>query len=1189
MRTFDFTTIKLRLASPEKILSWSHGEVLKPETVNYRTQKPEKDGLFCERIFGPTKDYQCYCGKYKRIRYKGIICDKCGVEVTRASVRRERMGHIKLAVPVAHIWFLRGVPSRIGLLLNLSVEDLEKIVYFASYIITGIDEKARKDALAQIEREYRTKIKNKKSKIKNEKEKILKDLKAMRNKARQELVGLHKFQILSEVEYHNLSLKYGQVFEAGIGAEATRRLLAQIDLKEEIRKQVKKKVKESRSAGKPPEGGKKSASSRELKRFRLLQGMLRADIRPEWMCPTVLPVIPSDLRPLVSLDGGRFATSDLNDLYRRVINRNNRLKRLIELKAPEVIKRNEKRMLQEAVDALIDNGARRGQAVKASTGQKRLLKSLADMLKGKQGRFRQNLLGKRVDYSARSVIVVGPELKLSQCGLPKEIALELFRPFIINRLVETNLASNVRSAGKLIEEREEVVWDILEEIIGKHLVLLNRAPTLHRLGIQAFKPVLIEGKAIQIHPLVCMAFNADFDGDQMAVHLPLSREAQREAAEIMLSARNLLKPATGEPITFPTKDIVLGCYWITKRKKGLLGEGKIFPNREEAILAYQFGQVHLKTKIKVRLAGSIIETCVGRIIFNETLPKGLRFINQTMNQKRLKNLIAEVLENYGEEITTATLDKIKKLGFKYVTCSGISWGIDDLHVPRGKKELIEEAEGKVGAVKNQYEKGLLSEPERKTKVIEIWEETRAKVAELVRNAFREDEPVFSMADSGARGSWSVITQMMGMRGLMVNPAGETIEMPVKSSFKEGLNILEYFISTHGARKGLADTALRTSKAGYLTRRLVDVAQDVVVREKDCGDVDGTEIFREDEEDLGISFGTRLIGRVAAQDLKVKEKLVVKRGEIISPHQARLIDKTGLNIIRVRSVTSCKTRRGVCQKCYGFNLGRNKLVEIGEAVGVVTAQAIGEPGTQLTMRTFHTGGVASGGDITQGLPRVEEIFEARTPKGKAVISHVDGRVLDVVEVKGQKIVKIVSKGQIKEYEIPRRAACWVKKGDRIYRGKQLCEGHVDLKELFKVAGKEALARYILREIQAIYSSQGINISDKHIEVIVRKMLSFLRVKDSGDTNLIPGSIVEKAYFEEENQKTKKKKAQGEPLILGITKASLSTESFLSAASFQQTARVLIDAAVMGKVDRLRGLKENVIIGKLIPAGTGYKSS
>jgi len=1189
MRTFDFTTIKLRLASPEKILSWSHGEVLKPETVNYRTQKPEKDGLFCERIFGPTKDYQCYCGKYKRIRYKGIICDKCGVEVTRASVRRERMGHIKLAVPVAHIWFLRGVPSRTGLLLNLSVEDLEKIVYFASYIITGIDEKARKDALAQIEREYRTKIKNKKSKIKNKKEKILKDLKAMRDKARQELMGLHKFQILSEVEYHNLSLKYGQVFEAGIGAEAIRRLLAQIDLNEEIRKQVKKKVKESHSTGETQESGKKSTSSRELKRFRLLQGMLRADVRPEWMCPTVLPVIPSDLRPLVSLDGGRFATSDLNDLYRRVINRNNRLKRLIELKAPEVIKRNEKRMLQEAVDALIDNGARRGQAVKASTGQKRLLKSLADMLKGKQGRFRQNLLGKRVDYSARSVIVVGPELELSQCGLPKEIALELFRPFIINRLVETNLASNVRSAGKLIEEREEVVWDILEEIIGKHLVLLNRAPTLHRLGIQAFKPVLIEGKAIQIHPLVCSAFNADFDGDQMAVHLPLSREAQREAAEIMLSARNLLKPATGEPITFPTKDIVLGCYWITKTQKGLLGEGKIFPNREEAILAYQFGQVHLKTKIKVRLAGSIIETCVGRIIFNETLPKGLRFINQTMNQKRLKNLIAEVLENYGEEITTATLDKIKKLGFKYVTCSGISWGINDLHVPRGKKELIEEAEGKVEAVKNQYEKGLLSEPERKTKIIEIWEETRGKVAELVRNAFREDEPVFSMVDSGARGSWSVITQMMGMRGLMVNPAGETIELPVKSSFKEGLNILEYFISTHGARKGLADTALRTSKAGYLTRRLVDVAQDVVVREKDCGDTDGTEIFREDEEDLGISFATRLIGRVAAQDLKVKEKLVVKRGKIISPREAHLIDKAGLNIVRVHSVTSCKTRRGVCQKCYGFNLGRNKLVEIGEAVGVVTAQAIGEPGTQLTMRTFHTGGVAGGGDITQGLPRVEEIFEARTPKGKAVISHVDGEVLDVVEVKGQKIVKIVSKGQIKEYEIPRRAACWVKKGDRIYRGKQLCEGHVDLKELFKVAGKEALARYILREIQAIYSSQGINISDKHIEVIVRKMLSFLRVKDSGDTNLIPGSIVEKAYFEEENQKTKKKKAQGEPLILGITKASLSTESFLSAASFQQTARVLIDAAVMGKVDRLRGLKENVIIGKLIPAGTGFKSS
>ena len=1245
MTTFNFNAIRLRLASPEKIISWSHGEVLKPETVNYRTQKPEKDGLFCERIFGPTKDYQCYCGKYKRIRYKGITCDKCGVEVTRASVRRERMGHIKLAVPVTHIWFLRGVPSRIGLLLNLSVENLEKIVYFASYIITRVDKEARKDALEQIEKEYKLKVKSQsssrtqskgKTKIKSEKDKVLKDLKTIRNRARQELFNLHKLQIISEVEYHNLSLKYGQVFEAGIGAETIRELLAQINLKEEIKKQGKiLKFHET-----PPQKGtgqadikavpllrkSASASARELKRLRLLQGMFRAGIGPEWMCLTILPVIPPDLRPLVSLDGGRFATSDLNDLYRRIINRNNRLKRLIELKAPEVIKRNEKRMLQEAVDALIDNGARRGQAVKASTGQKRLLKSLADMLKGKQGRFRQNLLGKRVDYSARSVIVIGPGLKPNQCGLPKEIALELFRPFIINKLVEGELASNVRSAGRLIEEREPVIWDILEEIISNRLVLLNRAPTLHRLGIQAFRPVLVEGKAIQIHPLVCMAFNADFDGDQMAVHLPLSREAQKEASDIMLSTRNLLKPATGEPITFPTKDIVLGCYWMTKIEKGFSGEGKIFPNSEEAILAYQFRRVHLKAKIKVRINNpkskiknpkpTLIETCVGRVIFNQTLPKGLSFINKTMNQKRLKALIAEIIEQYGQEIATDTLDKVKTLGFKYVTYSGISWGIDDLHVPQGKTKLIKETETKVEVIKNQYEKGFLSESERKTKVIEAWEETREKVAKLVKSEFRENEPVFTMVDSGARGSWSIITQLMGMRGLMANPAGETIELPVKDSLKEGLGILEYFISTHGARKGLADTALRTSKAGYLTRRLVDVAQDIIVREEDCRDSEGIEIVRGDEEDLGISFATHVVGRGALEDVKIKEKTIVKAGEIISSHKARLIDESGIKNIMLRSVISCKTRRGVCQKCYGFDLGKNKLVEIGEAIGIVTAQAIGEPGTQLTMRTFHTGGVAGGGDITQGLPRVEEIFEARSPRGKAMISHVDGEVLDVVETKSQKVVKIIPnleipylpagrkntkskkpkhskssqklKSAVKEYEIPRRATCWVKPGDKVHCGQQLCEGHVDLKELFRVAGKEVLTRYILKEIQLIYSSQGTGVSDKHIEIIIRKMLSYLRIKNSGDTNLIPGSIVDRAFFEEENDKVKKK-AQGEMLILGITKASLSTESFLSAASFQQTARVLIDAAVMGKVDRLRGLKENVIIGKLMPAGTGYRRS
>ncbi len=1204
----DFEAVRLKLASPEEILGWSHGEVLKPETINYRTQRPEKEGLFCEKIFGPTKDWECYCGKYKRIRYKGVVCDKCGVEVTKSIVRRERMGHIKLAVPIAHIWFLRGIPSSVGLMLNMSVQDLEKVVYFASYLITEVNEDEKKAIMEQIDAEYKSKLKNDKSKTTT---KDVENLKAARDRAKEEVKNIKNNTVISEIEYRNLSLKYSSVFKAEIGTEAIQHALEKIDLKKTETK-LEKEVKNM------PDGSVQKKKS--MKRLRLVQGLLKAGLRPEWMCLTVLPVIPPDLRPMVQLDGGRFATSDLNDLYRRVINRNNRLKKLIALGAPEVIARNEKRMLQEAVDALIDNSARKGQMTMAATGKKRQLKSLADMLKGKQGRFRQNLLGKRVDYSARSVIVIGPNLRLDQCGLPKTMALELFKPFVMKELIERGYAYNIRSANKLIEQADNEVWDILEEVIQGKAVLLNRAPTLHRLSIQAFHPVLIEGKAIQLHPMVCKAFNADFDGDQMAVHLPLTAEAQEEANEIMLSAKNLLKPATGDPIVVPSQDIVLGCYYITKLVEGGKGEGKAFNSFEEAVLAYQLGVIGIQSKIKLREnawiensdtnEGKLFETSVGRIIFNKVLPKELMYVNKVMDSSALKALMAEAVIKVGREKAVELADSVKTLGYRYSTKSGISWGMDDLKIPSAKKKLFEEADKKVEEIRDQYEEGLLTNKERKLKTIEIWNSVKSEIAKSIPETIGVDSSVSYMISSGARSNWAVVTQMAGMKGMVVNPSGETIELPIKSSFKEGFNVLEYFISTHGTRKGMADTALRTSTAGYLTRRLVDVAQDVIVTEADCGDTEGTIVYADEHLDLGRSLKDRIAGRTSLQDIKDPEtgKLLVARGDQISKDDAKAVEAAGVKEVKVRSLVSCKTRRGCCQQCYGHDLGKNRLVEIGEAVGIVTAQAIGEPGTQLTMRTFHSGGVA-GKDITQGLPRVEEIFEARLPKGKAIISEVDGKVVDIEKIGDKKTIKIehapkeVKKGEegepIKSYTVDSDIALLVNKGDLIIAGQQLVEGHVDIHELFELKGIEEVKKYIIKEVQQVYTSQGEGIDDKHIEIIIKQMLSRVRVADPGDTNLLIGDIVEKAQLADANEEVenwnnehtgvtdkKKNPAVAEQLLLGITKASLATESFLSAASFQETARVLIGAATSGKVDKLRGLKENVIIGRLIPAGTGY---
>ena len=1189
----DFKSIMIRLASPEKILAWSRGEITKPETINYRTQRAEKDGLFDERIFGPERDYECYCGKYRRIRYKGIICDKCGVEVTRSIVRRERMGHIKLATPVSHIWFMRGVPSRVGLVLNLSVPELERVIYFAGYIVTKVDEKAKEEALKELEKEFKSKSK----KAAEGKEKDKQMLKGVWDAARKELESIKVRRVLSEVEYHRLSLKWGEVFEAGIGAEALYKLCKDTNLTQ-IRKELEKELAETENP---------MARKKITKRLSLVKSIERSGTRPEWMFLSVIPVSPPALRPMVQLEGGRHATSDVNDLYRRVINRNNRLKKLLELKAPEVIVRNEKRMLQEAVDALLDNSIRRGPGAATSQAQKRPLRSLADMLKGKQGRFRQNLLGKRVDYSGRSVIVVGPELKLHQCGLPKHMALELFRPFVINKLISVGFAHNIRSANRLIDDATPDVWAILEEVIeGKH-VLLNRAPTLHRLGIQAFQPVLIEGNAIQIHPMVCSAFNADFDGDQMAVHVPLTEEAQHEAATIMAAAKNLLKPGTGDPTVTPSQDMVIGCYWLTKLRAGGEGEGKIFSNPNEAILAHDSGVLDLKALIKVRATltnkykkfeGGIFETSVGRLLFNSVLPDDFAFINEDIRKKTLEKIVARLIIEYGVDKVAPILDKIKAFGYRYATKSGISWGMDDLKVPGEKKGMIKEAEVEARKVEEQYNEGLLTDEERYDKIISIWAEVKRKVDELVPKLLSNEGPIHLMVSSAARGTWTQVTQMTGMKGLVRNPAGRTIELPILSSYKEGLNVLEYFISTHGARKGTADTALKTAHAGYLTRRLVDVAQELIIREEDCEDNTGLHITKKEVEEYGKAFSSRIFGRILVSDAKGPDgKVIFKKGSLLSHEDAEKIEQAGVEAVTVRSPITCQTIRGVCQACYGYDLGSNAIVRMGEAVGIVAAQAIGEPGTQLTMRTFHVGGVAGASDITMGLPRVEEIFELRLPKNVATLSDVDGTVIEIGEKGREKIVKILvnEKGkkkneEAKEFTIPFGRALAVAKGQEVKKGQMLCEGPIDIKELYVLSGHEAAMDYVIREVGRIYALQGASINDKHVEVIVRQMFSRIRIKDSGETRFAVGDVVEKGEFLEENARVKTKggkEAEGGGMVLGITKTALSTSSFLAAASFQETTRVLISAALEGKEDKLHGLKENVIIGRLIPAGTGYR--
>ena len=1238
----DFDSIKLGIASPEDILSWSHGEVIFPETINYRTQKPERDGLFCEKIFGPVKDWECACGKYKKVRYRGIVCDRCGVEVTRSLVRRERMGHISLAAPVSHIWFLRGVPSRIGLFLDLSVQALEKIVYFASFVIVSVDEELKKETLDQLEEEFKDKKSEfkKQFSVKVEFEKSLTGLNEAYQTTKKEIESLKMSSLLSEITYRSLSVKYGHIFNAKIGAEAIFTLLSKVDLSK-LAHDLEKEKRKTINPGK---------RKKIIQRLQLVRNSINNKIKPEWMVLKVIPVIPPDLRPMVQLDGGRFASSDLNDLYRRIINRNNRLKRLIDLGAPEIILRNEKRMLQEATDALTDNEMRTNKTVTASTGQKRPLKSLADILKGKQGRFRQNLLGKRVDYSGRSVITIGPHLKLDQCGLPKMMAIELFRPFVISRLIKSDVVHNVRSANRYIETGAKEVWDILEDITKNSYVLLNRAPTLHRLGIQAFHPILIEGKAIQIHPFVCAAFNSDFDGDQMAVHVPITEKAKEEAATIMLSSHNLLKPATGEPIIAPTKDMVWGAYYMTTVIEKLGSEIKSFANVDEAILVYDFNKIGIQDKIKVNLGkNNIIETCVGRLIFNSVLPRGIYNLDKQIDGKLMKSLLAKCIEQFSSEEVVAIFDQVKSLTLKYLTLSGMSWGLNDLPELNEKPAILKKAEEKINEIEKQYEDGLLAEDERYLKTIDVWTRTKDEITDLCKRSFNPYSSVMSMVNSGARGSWTQLTQMAGMKGIVGSPSGRLIELPVKSSFKEGLDVLEYFISTHGARKGTSDTALRTASAGYLTRRLVDVSQDVVVREEDCGDKEGILITKKDSEEMGETIWHRVINRFAAKkiiDPKTK-KVIVKAGELIDEEKVKILEKTNIEQVNIRSVMSCETLRGVCAKCYGFDLSVNKLVAMGVPVGIMAAQSIGEPGTQLTLRTFHTGGVA-GKDITQGLPRVEELFEVRPPKQKAIMAKHDGlasvetvndlknikikhhgfkediylldedikweiKVKNAEEIKkGDVLVKSEKKsikskhtgkvklkdGQIivsyeaddiEEYDVPINYAVWIKNGEKVKAGDQLTEGSLDLREIYELRGKEAVRNYVLKEIQYIYTSQGQKLNDKHIEIIIKQMFSRVSVIDGGDTELLSGDIVPIFFLLECNrtaEKAEKKPAQYQELLLGISRASLSTDSFLAAASFQETSRVLIAAAVNGWPDKLYGLKENVILGRVIPAGTGW---
>ncbi len=1192
-RRKDFDAVMIKLASPDRIKEWSYGEVTKPETINYRTQRSERGGLFDERIFGPEKDYECYCGKYKKIRYKGITCEKCGVEVTRSVVRRERMGHIELASPVAHIWFLRGVPSRIGLILGLSISDLEKVVYFAGYIITEVFEKERGLIVREIEAEYKTKLKTLQDEKSREK------LKALFMEAKKEVQGIEKGCVIDEVTYHKYSIKYSTAFEAGIGAEAIYDIFKNTDLPELVNK-LEERLEKAGAAEKP----------KLFKRLSLIRSMVKSGIRPEWMFLTIIPVTPPALRPMVALEGGRHATSDVNDLYRRVINRNNRLKKLKGIGAPDVILRNEKRILQESVDALIDNSIRHGQSVAMSQAQKRSLKSLSDVLKGKQGLFRQNLLGKRVDYSGRSVIVVGPNLKLDQCGLPKYMALELFRPFVISKILESELAFNIRSAGKLIDEKIPEVWTILEEVTKDKFVLLNRAPTLHRLGIQAFRPILIEGDAVQVHPLVCTAFNADFDGDQMAVHVPLSDKAQEEAATLIASTKNLLGPGSGAVIANPKLDIVLGVYWMTKMVEGEKGEGKIFPTPNSAITAYDFGEIGFRSKIKVLPTdspkyvpynGEVFETTVGRLLFNSVLPRDFPYTNVEVVNKELSLIIDNLINQYGLDAAPKILDKIKDFGYKYVMKSGISWGIDDVKIPKGKTKIIEESRKETDVVNEQFNDGLLSEEERYRKTIEIWQATRAKIEKLMPDTLSDNSSIKDMLTSGARGSINAVVQMGGMKGLIINTAGRTIDFPIVPSNIEGLSPLEYFITTHGSRKGLVDTALNTAKAGYLTRRLVDVAQNAIITEENCGDTQGRLVKpMKSETGLEVPLSKRVRGRIVSKSVvDAKGDVLFKKGHLISKRDAMKVDEAGVEEMWVRTPLTCKARHGICQQCYGTDLGRNELVKIGGAVGVVAAQAIGEPGTQLTMRTFHQGGIAAvGGDITMGLPRVEEIFERRIPKSPAVVCKADGEIMEVeVTDKDKKITMLPDvvpskskKEKTIEYSVSIKRMPLVKAGDKVKKGQLLTDGSANIAEVFKYAGKEAAHEYIIAETLKIYELQGASISPKHIEVIIRQMFSRVRIKETGDTNFTVNNVVEKRNFDEANEKIEAENgilAKGDPLVLGISEVSLTTESWLSSASFQHTTRILIDAAVGGRVDELRGLKENVIIGRLIPAGTGIE--
>jgi DNA-directed RNA polymerase subunit beta' len=1171
----NFEFMKIGLASPEKIRSWSRGEVKKPETINYRTLKPEKEGLFCERIFGPTKDWECHCGKYKRIRYKGIVCDRCGVEVTRAKVRRERMGHIELAAPVSHIWYFKGIPSRMGLALDMSPRALEEIIYFASYVITDTGD-----------------------------------------------TPLEKKQLLSEKEYRSYRDKYGYAFQASMGAEAVKKLLQDMDIEEEVQqlKEILKTV----------QGQKRN---RAIKRLDVLESFRHSQNSPDWMIMDVLPVIPPELRPMVQLDGGRFATSDLNDLYRRVINRNNRLKRLLDLGAPDIIVQNEKRMLQEAVDALIDNG-RRGRPV---TGPgNRPLKSLSHMLKGKQGRFRQNLLGKRVDYSGRSVIVVGPSLKMYQCGLPKEMALELFKPFVMKELVKNGLAHNIKSAKRKVERVSPDVWDVLEEVIKEHPVLLNRAPTLHRLGIQAFEPVLVEGRAIKLHPLVCTAYNADFDGDQMAVHVPLSAEAQAEARILMLASGNILNPKDGKPVVTPSQDMVLGSFYLTLDDPEAIGSGSIFRDAHEAISMYQRGDASLHARVAIPVKSlnkktfteaqqeGLLITNIGKIIFNEIFPADFPYINEptkanlfqgvadtyfildkgsdvrariteasfkgAVGKDYLGALIGECFRKYHTTKSSVILDNIKQIGFTYSTKAGITIAVSDVVVPQEKTRILEQSDEKVRVVTNQYRRGLITNDERYDRVITIWSKAKDEITDILMRSLHKFNSINMMVESKARGNKSQITQLGGMRGLMANPSGRIIELPIRSNFREGLTVLEYFISTHGARKGLADTALRTADSGYLTRRLVDVAQDVIVREDDCGTDKGFTVSKiQDGKEVIEDLYDRIEGRYAFETIRHPHtrEVIVQRNELIEDTHANAILAAGITKLQIRSVLSCRTRHGVCKKCYGRNLATGQFVEIGEAVGIIAAQSIGEPGTQLTMRTFHTGGVA-GDDITQGLPRIQELFEARNPKGQATISEIDGIVQDIRETKDRREIEVTGEAESKVYAVTYGSRIRVSVGQEIEAGDELTDGSIDPKEMLRIKGIRGVQNYILQEVQRVYRNQGVEINDKHIEVMIRQMLRKIRIVDAGDTRLLPGAFVDIFEYESANRKTLlegTEPAVARPVLLGITKASLETDSFLSAASFQETTRVLTDAAIKGKVDQLLGLKENVIIGKLIPAGTG----